>query len=55
MPHPYWPLFDLRVRTPRLELRYPSDDDLVALVDLARMGIHPPETMPFSTPWTDVP
>lgn len=39
MAHPYWPLFDLRIRTPRVELRLPSDDDLVALCDLARDGI----------------
>ena len=30
MGHP-WPLFDLRLRTPRLELRLPTDDDLLAL------------------------
>jgi predicted RNase H-like nuclease/RimJ/RimL family protein N-acetyltransferase len=53
--HPYWPLFDLRVRTPRIELRPPTDDDLVALVELVAHGVHPPEMMPFSTPWTDVP
>lgn len=55
VPHPFWPLFDLRVRTPRLELRVPSDDDLMALVDLVRRGVHDPAMMPFSTPWTDVP
>jgi RimJ/RimL family protein N-acetyltransferase len=55
VPHPYWPLFDLRVRTPRLELRIPDDDDLLALVDLVRHGIHDPASMPFSNPWTDVP
>ena len=53
--HPYWPLFDLRVRTPRLELRPPTDEDMLAVVDLIRRGIHEPEMMPFSTPWTDVP
>lgn len=53
--HPYWPLFDLRVRTPRLELRVPSDEDLLAIVDLIRRGVHEPEMMPFSTPWTDAP
>jgi predicted RNase H-like nuclease/RimJ/RimL family protein N-acetyltransferase len=55
VPHPYWPLLDLRVRTPRLELRPPSEEDLLTLVGLVRMGIHDPEMMPFSTPWTDVP
>src|SRR4051794_29427206 len=53
MAHPYWPLFDLGVRTPRLELRPPTDDDLVALADLAAAGIHDPATMPFDIPWTD--
>ena len=53
--HPYWPLFDIRVRTPRLELRPPTDEDLLALVDLVRRGIHEPTMMPFSNPWTDTP
>ncbi len=53
MAHPYWPLFDLRVRTPRLELRAPSDDDAVALASLAAEGIHDPASTPFSIPWTD--
>ena len=53
--HPYWPLFDLRVRTPRLELRPPTDVDLLAVVDLVRRGVHEPESMPFATPWTDSP
>jgi RimJ/RimL family protein N-acetyltransferase len=52
MVHPYWPLFDLRVRTPRLELRYPSDDDLVALARLAADGVHDPTLLPFMTPWS---
>lgn len=52
MPHPYWPLFDLRIRTPRLELRYPDDDDVTEMMRLAAQGIHPPDFMPFNTPWT---
>jgi len=55
MAHPYWPLFDLRLRTPRLELRLPSDADLVELAGLAAGGIHDPAQMPFSVPWTDLP
>jgi RimJ/RimL family protein N-acetyltransferase len=50
-----WPLFGLRVRTPRLVLRYPDDHDVMALAELAAAGIHDPETMPFSVPWTDAP
>lgn len=55
MAHPYWPLFDLRVRTPRLEIRLPGDEDLVALAGVAGAGVHDPGTMPFSIPWTDTP
>jgi RimJ/RimL family protein N-acetyltransferase len=55
MVHPYWPLFDLTVRTPRLEIRYPTDEDLCRLVALTDDGIHDPATMPFSIPWTDAP
>lgn len=55
MPHPYWPLFDLRVGTPRLEIRLPTDDEQNELVALSDRGIHDPAVMPFSTPWTDRP
>jgi RimJ/RimL family protein N-acetyltransferase len=53
--HPYWPLFDLRVLTPRLELRLPTDDELIELAALATAGIHDPAAMPFEHPWTDLP
>jgi hypothetical protein len=45
-----WPIAGLVVRTPRLELRWPYDDDLVALASLAGEGVHGPDEMPFSTP-----
>ena len=51
----HWPLFGLRIRTPRLELRYPDDELVAALADLAAEGIHDPATMPFSVPWTRQP
>lgn len=51
----YWPLFRLRLRTARLELRLPTDDDLAALAGCAAGGVHPPERMPFVTAWTDLP
>jgi hypothetical protein len=54
MSHPIWPLFDLRVRTPRLELRYVDDLLGEALATLAADGVHDPATMPFAFPWTDV-
>ena len=49
----YWPLRGLRVRTPRLELRYPDPGELDALAHLAAEGVHDPDFMPFSVPWTD--
>ncbi len=54
MTHP-WPLFDLRVRTARLELRAPTDADLLELLDVARAGVHDPKVMPFKVAWTDLP
>lgn len=50
-----WPLFGLRLRTERLELRLPTDDDLLELMDLARAGIHPPDEMPFGIAWSTLP
>lgn len=49
----HWPLFGLRVRTARLELRPPSDDDLFDLADAAATGIHDVGEMPFSVPWSE--
>ena len=53
MAHPYWPLFDLAIRTPRVELRYPDDELVFRTVELSLRGIHDPGTMPFGFPWTD--
>lgn len=50
-----WPLFELSIRTPRLELRLPSDDDLMTIARLGARGVHDPEVMPFRFPWTDAP
>jgi RimJ/RimL family protein N-acetyltransferase len=60
MAHPLWPLYDLRLTTAdpavgALELRLPTEAELPAFVALARRGIHPPDEMPFSIPWTDLP
>ncbi len=51
----FWPLFSLRLRTARLELRYPSDEDLFELARVAGAGVHDPAEMPFVVPWTDAP
>lgn len=48
-----FPVLGLRIRAGELELRGIGDQDIATLLDLARHGIHPPEQMPFSTPWTD--
>jgi RimJ/RimL family protein N-acetyltransferase len=50
-----WPLFGLWIQTPRLTLKYPSDEDLAALNNLAGRGIHDPGVMPFDVAWTDAP
>lgn len=47
------PLYGLRVRTPRLELRLGSRDEIVELGRVAEQGVHPPEEMPFAVAWTD--
>ncbi len=47
MKNPYWPLFDLRVRTPTVELRLPTDDDLV---ELAPLGAESAEDLMFLVP-----
>jgi RimJ/RimL family protein N-acetyltransferase len=51
----YWPLFDLRIRTPRLELRPPREADVYDLTRLSAQGVHDPSFMPFRVPWTDTP
>ena len=52
--HP-WPLFDLRLRTPRLELRLPTDDDLLELVRVAREGVVEEGRTFFAVPWHELP
>ncbi|NDU75483.1 GNAT family N-acetyltransferase [Actinomadura sp. DSM 109109] len=51
----HWPLFQLRARTPRLELRLPTIEELDALAELSTEGVHDPDQMPFAVPWTDQP
>lgn len=49
-----FPVLDLRVTAGDLKLRGISDADIVTLGALAAQGIHSPDRMPFSFPWSDV-
>ncbi|MCX4748684.1 GNAT family N-acetyltransferase [Kitasatospora sp. NBC_01287] len=51
----HWPLLGLRLTTPRLELRLPTDEELGSLAELVVEPIHEPDRMPFTVPWTDRP
>lgn len=53
--HPFWPLFNLVVKTPLLNLVHPDDAMIAELAELAARGIHDPAVMPFGVPWTDLP
>jgi RimJ/RimL family protein N-acetyltransferase len=50
-----WPLYDLRVTTGELELRYPTEAELPRFADLIEAGLHPPGEMPFGMAFTDAP
>lgn len=50
-----WPLYGLRITTPRLELRLPDLELLEELAEVAAGGVHDEGRMPFTVPWTDVP
>jgi RimJ/RimL family protein N-acetyltransferase len=47
------PIYRIRLRTERLELRLPADfDEIAALAEVAVAGVHDPDFMPFGIPWT---
>ncbi|MGX2998551.1 GNAT family N-acetyltransferase [Streptomyces sp. JNUCC 64] len=48
-----WPPYGLRLTTPRLELGLPDLAALSALGRVAAAGVHAPDDMPFTVPWTD--
>lgn len=52
MGNPYWPLFDLVVRTPRLELRHPDDEMCLELADAAGRDMFPGGENQFHLDWT---
>jgi RimJ/RimL family protein N-acetyltransferase len=49
----YWPLTGLSLTTPDVELRWPTNEELADLADVAAEGIHDPGFMPFLFPWSD--
>jgi RimJ/RimL family protein N-acetyltransferase len=49
------PLLGLRIMAGPVELRGMTDDLLGPLADLAVKGVHDPDFMPFSTPWSIAP
>lgn len=55
MPAHPWPLFDLQIKTPHLELRLPTDDDLLELARVARTGIVDEDRTVFLLPWHKLP
>ena len=50
-----WPLFALCIRSERLVLRLPTDDEILGLIEISRDGIHPPDEMPFGVAWSVAP
>lgn len=48
-----WPPYQVTITAGDLELRIVRDDDFAEFADLVLSGVHDPEQMPFSFPWTD--
>ncbi|HEY1178345.1 MAG TPA: GNAT family N-acetyltransferase [Phytomonospora sp.] len=51
----HFPLYGLRLTTPRLTLRLPDPTELAALGDVAADGVHDASIMPFNVPWSEAP
>lgn len=50
-----FPPFGLRIEAGPLVLRPITDEVLPELIEVALAGVHDPESMPFTSPWTDAP
>lgn len=48
-----WPIYRVRITTPRLQLRLPTESELAELADVAGKGVHNLPERPFLTPWTE--
>lgn len=52
MVHPLWPIYDLIIRTPMLDLRLPTEDEMCRLIKHADASIYQdPGSVPFVTDW----
>ena len=51
----HWPMLWLRLNTPHLEFRHPSDQELGQLADLAAEGIHEPDQTASPCPRSGLP
>lgn len=49
------PMLGLHITAGPVELRGITDDLLVEVAELAASGVHSPDWMPFTVPWTDAP
>lgn len=47
-----WPPYGVRLTEGDLTLSVVTDKDIPGVVELVQSGIHPPDQMPFSEPWT---
>lgn len=56
MTNELWPIFDLRITTPRLVMRLATDAELAELVKISDASMFDPERgMPFVAPWPLLP
>lgn len=53
LPAKIWPFDGLSIRHEDFELRLPEPHELRELASLASRGVHDPDFMPFTYPWTD--
>lgn len=49
----YWPLFDIRIETPRLTMQIGDDNLLEQLANVAAAGIHGADEVMFGDRWTN--
>ena len=48
-----WPTYKIRINTPRLMLKLPSEAELAELAGVAATGVHAENERPFLVPWAE--